>query len=66
MLSWVPLALLFVYFGRAPALATVWVPMYMIIEVVFAAGISLAIASIIITNASTWTMDVNASTYPGQ
>ncbi len=48
MLSWVPLAILFVIFGRAPAITTVWVPMYMLIEVVFAAGIAMAIASIII------------------
>ncbi len=48
MLSWIPLALLFVLYGRAPALATVWVPMLMLIEVVFAAGIALAIGSIII------------------
>jgi ABC-type polysaccharide/polyol phosphate export permease len=48
VLSWVPLAILFVIFGRAPAITTVWVPMYMLIEVVFAAGIAMAIASIII------------------
>jgi ABC-type polysaccharide/polyol phosphate export permease len=48
VLSWVPLALLFVIFGRAPRLTTVWVPLLMLIEVVFAAGICLAIASIII------------------
>jgi ABC-2 type transport system permease protein/lipopolysaccharide transport system permease protein len=48
LLSWIPLALLFVIFGRAPRLATLWVPMYMIIEVVFAAGIGLAISSTVI------------------
>lgn len=48
VLSWVPLALLFVIFGRAPKLATLWVPMFMLIEVVFAAGICLAVSSIII------------------
>jgi lipopolysaccharide transport system permease protein len=47
-LSWVPLALLFVIFGRAPALASVWAPLFIIIELVFAAGISLAISSLII------------------
>lgn len=48
MLSWIPLALLFVIFGRAPRLTTVWVPMYMLIEVTFAAGIALSVSSIII------------------
>jgi ABC-type polysaccharide/polyol phosphate export permease len=48
VLSWVPLALLFVLFGRAPALTTFWVPIFMIVEVIFAAGVTLAISSIII------------------
>src|ERR1700674_930923 len=48
VLSWIPLAMLFVIFGRAPALATLWVPMFMLIEVVFAAGIGLAISSTVI------------------
>jgi len=47
-LSWIPLAILFVIFGRAPRLTTVWVPMFMVIEVVFAAGIAMTIGSIII------------------
>ncbi|MGH9079970.1 MAG: ABC transporter permease [Acidimicrobiales bacterium] len=48
VLSWVPLVMLFVIFGRAPRLTTVYVPLLMLIEVLFAAGISLAVASIII------------------
>ena len=48
VLSWIPLAILFVIFGRAPAVATLWVPLFMIIEVVFAAGVTLAISSLII------------------
>ncbi len=48
VLSWVPLVILFVMFGRAPAVATLWVPLFMLIEVVFAAGITLAVASLII------------------
>ncbi len=48
VLSWVPLAILFVLFGRAPAVATVWVPLFMLIEVAFAAGITLGISSLII------------------
>jgi ABC-type polysaccharide/polyol phosphate export permease len=47
-ISWIPLAILFVIFGRAPKLATLWVPMFMMIEVLFAAGVALAVASIII------------------
>ena len=42
MISWIPLTVLFVIFGRAPTLATVWVPMYMVIEVAFAAEIGRA------------------------
>ena len=48
VISWIPLAILFVLFGRAPGVTTVWVPLFMLIEVVFAAGVTLAIASIII------------------
>ena len=48
VLSWFPLALLFVLFGRAPAVATLWVPLFMLIEVAFAAGVTLAISSLII------------------
>jgi ABC-type polysaccharide/polyol phosphate export permease len=46
--SWIPLAILFVIFGRAPRLAGVFVPLLMIIEVVFAAGVTLAVAGLII------------------
>ena len=48
VLSFIPLALLFVVFGRAPAIATVWVPLFMVIEVIFAAGVTLAVSSLII------------------
>jgi ABC-type polysaccharide/polyol phosphate export permease len=48
VISWIPLALLFVIFGRAPKLATIWVPLFMVVEVVFAAGITLAVSSLII------------------
>jgi ABC-type polysaccharide/polyol phosphate export permease len=47
-ISWVPLTLLFVFYGRAPALTTLWVPIFMVIEVAFAAGVTLAISSIVI------------------
>jgi ABC-2 type transport system permease protein/lipopolysaccharide transport system permease protein len=48
VISWIPLALLFVIFGRAPKVATIWVPLFMLIEVMFAAGITLAVSSLII------------------
>jgi ABC-2 type transport system permease protein/lipopolysaccharide transport system permease protein len=48
VLSWVPLAILFVIFGRAPAIATLWAPLFMLIEVLFAAGVTLAVAGMII------------------
>jgi len=48
VLSWVPLVVLFIVFGRAPALTTLWVPLFMVIEVVFAAGLTLAVSSLII------------------
>ncbi|MGO8873582.1 MAG: ABC transporter permease [Acidimicrobiales bacterium] len=48
VLSWIPLVILFVIFGRAPAVATIWVPLFMVIEVAFAAGLMLAISSLII------------------
>jgi len=48
VMSFAPLALLFAVFGRAPALAVLWVPLFMVIEVAFAAGITLTISSVII------------------
>ena len=48
LISFIPLTLLFVVFGRAPRIATVWVPCFMMIEIVFAAGVTLAVSSMII------------------
>lgn len=48
VISWIPLAVLFVIFGRAPAVTTLWAPLFMLIEVVMAAGITLAISSLVI------------------
>jgi lipopolysaccharide transport system permease protein len=48
VLSFIPLSLLFVLYGRAPAVATVWVPLFMLIEVVFTAGLTMAISGLII------------------
>ena len=46
--SVVPLALLFVFFGRAPTIATLWVPLFVLIEIVFATGVTLGVAGLII------------------
>jgi ABC-type polysaccharide/polyol phosphate export permease len=48
VISLIPLSILFVVFGRAPALTTLWVPLYIVIELVFAAGVALAVSSIVI------------------
>ena len=48
VLSWIPLAILFVIFGRAPAITTLWAPLFMVIEVAFAAGLTLAVSALII------------------
>ena len=48
VISFIPLTLLFVIFGRAPKIAIVWVPLFMLIEIVFAAGVTLALSSLII------------------
>jgi ABC-type polysaccharide/polyol phosphate export permease len=48
VISFVPLTILFVIFGRAPKVATVWVPLLMVIEVMFAAGLTMAVSSLII------------------
>ena len=46
--SWIPLAILFVIFGRAPRWTGIYVPLLMVIEVVFAAGVTMAAAGLII------------------
>jgi lipopolysaccharide transport system permease protein len=48
VLSWIPLVILFVIYGRAPAIATVWTPLFMLVEVAFAAGVTMACSSLII------------------
>ncbi len=48
VLSWIPLVILFVIYGKAPAVATVWTPLLMVIEVVFASGLMLAFSAMII------------------
>lgn len=47
-MSLVPLTILFVVFGRAPAVATLLVPLFVLVEIVFAAGVTLGTAGLII------------------
>lgn len=46
--SWIPLTILFIIFGRAPRFTGLFVPGLMLIEVIFAAGITLAVAGLVI------------------
>ncbi|MGD0881401.1 MAG: ABC transporter permease [Acidimicrobiales bacterium] len=48
VISWIPLALLFVIYGETPKLTTLWVPLLIVIEMAFAAGLTLLISSLII------------------
>ena len=48
VLSWSVLVILFAIYGYAPRWAIVWTPLFMLTEVVFAAGVTLAISSLII------------------
>ena len=43
-----PLVILFAVESRAPRLATLWVPLYLTVEIMFTAGIVLAVAAIIV------------------
>jgi ABC-type polysaccharide/polyol phosphate export permease len=46
--SCIPLAILFVIFGFVPKLTGLWVPLLMVIEIIFTAGVTMAIAGLII------------------
>ncbi len=48
VLSWIPLALLFLWYGQLPKPATVWVPLCIVIEILFTAGVTLGTASLIV------------------
>jgi ABC-type polysaccharide/polyol phosphate export permease len=47
-LSLIPLAILFLIYGRAPQLATLWTPVLIVVEVSFAVGVTLAVSGLII------------------
>jgi ABC-type polysaccharide/polyol phosphate export permease len=48
VMSWVPLAILFIIAHRAPHVGTLWVPVFMVIELAFAAGVALGVSAIVI------------------
>lgn len=48
VISWIPLVLLFVFYGFAPKATTVWVPLLMLVELVFVIGVTLAVSAMII------------------
>ena len=47
-LSWIPLAVLFVAYRFVPAPTTVWVPLLILIELLFTIGVTLAASALII------------------
>jgi ABC-2 type transport system permease protein/lipopolysaccharide transport system permease protein len=48
VLSWIPLAVLFIVYGYAPRATSYWVPLLMLIEVLFTVGLTLAVSALII------------------
>jgi ABC-type polysaccharide/polyol phosphate export permease len=48
VLAWIPLVLLFIFYRFAPYPTTVWVPLLILIEVLFTIGITLAVSALII------------------
>ena len=49
LLSWIPLVVLFILYGFAPKLpTTAWVPLLMVIELLFTIGVTVAVSALII------------------
>jgi ABC-type polysaccharide/polyol phosphate export permease len=48
VLAWIPLAVLFIYYRFIPHATTVWVPLFILIEVVFTIGLTLGVSALII------------------
>jgi ABC-type polysaccharide/polyol phosphate export permease len=48
VLSWIPLVLLFFIYGIVPSLHSVWVPLLMVIELVFTIGLTVGVSAMII------------------
>jgi ABC-2 type transport system permease protein/lipopolysaccharide transport system permease protein len=48
LLSWIPLGVLFAIYGFVPAPTTIWVPVLIIIELLFTIGVTLGVSALII------------------
>ena len=48
VLAWIPLVILFVVYRFVPHVQTVWVPLFIVIEVVFTIGLTLGVSALII------------------
>jgi ABC-type polysaccharide/polyol phosphate export permease len=48
VLAWIPLAFLFIYYQMVPHVTTVWVPLFIVIEVLFTIGMTLGMSALII------------------
>lgn len=48
VLAWIPLVLLFAYYRIVPSATSVWVPLFIVIEVLFTIGLTLGISALII------------------
>lgn len=48
ILAWIPLVLLFAYYRFVPYATSVWVPLFIVIEVLFTIGITLGVSALII------------------
>jgi ABC-type polysaccharide/polyol phosphate export permease len=48
VLAWIPLAFLFIFYHFVPHVTTVWVPLFILIEVLFTIGLTLGVSALII------------------
>ena len=48
VLAWIPLVLLFVFYRFVPYPTTIWVPLLMLIELLFTVGVTVAVSALII------------------
>jgi lipopolysaccharide transport system permease protein len=48
VISWIPLAFLFVFYRFPPKATSVWVPVFMLIELIFTIGVTVGVSALII------------------
>jgi len=48
VISWVPLVLLFAFYRFVPHIQTVWVPLFVLVELIFVVGLTLGVSALII------------------